>query len=351
VATRQFRVVHYVNQFFGQMGGEEKAGTPPLSKEGPVGPAAGLNMALNGEGAVVGTVICGDTYFAENLERAKDDVTGMICAFEPDVVVVGPAFNAGRYGIACGAVAQGVNERTGRPVVGGMFEENPGLDMYRKYGYFVKTRDSVAGMRDALPAMASLVLKLGRGEALGPPEEEGYFPRGVRKNIFHEERGSKRAVRMLLQKLKGEAFQTECPMPSFDRVKPAPAVRDVTRARVALATSGGIVPKGNPDRIESSSASKFASYDLEGVTDLAAGVYETAHGGYDPAYANEDPDRVLPVDAMRALQDEGAVGALHERYYVTVGNGTSVANAVKYSIAIASELKRDGVDAVILTST
>lgn len=351
MAAAPFRVVCYLNQFFGQIGGEDKAGMPPLSKEGPVGPAVGLNAALNGEGTVVGTVICGDTYFTEHLEQAKGDVVTMITAFDPDVVVVGPAFNAGRYGVACGAVAQGVNESTGRPVIGGMFEENPGLAMYRRYGYFVKTRDSAAGMRKAIPAMARLVLKLGRGEAPGPPEEEGYFPRGVRKNFFHQERGSRRAVKMLLQKLKGEAFVTEYPMPSFDRVRPAPAVKDMKHARIALVTSGGIVPKGNPDRIESSSASKFARYDLDGVKDLTSEAYETAHGGYDPSHANDDPDRVLPVDALRALEEEGAVGALHSQYYVTVGNGTSVANAIKYASAIAAELRHDGVDAVILTST
>jgi len=31
------KVVHYINQFFGQIGGEDKADTPPLVKEGPVG--------------------------------------------------------------------------------------------------------------------------------------------------------------------------------------------------------------------------------------------------------------------------------------------------------------------------
>jgi glycine reductase len=351
VTGTPFHVVCYLNQFFGQIGGEDRAGMPPLSREGPVGPALGLEAALKGEGAVVGTVICGDTYFSENLEQAKSDVVAMISAFEPDVVAVGPAFNAGRYGVACGAVAQGVNEGTGKPVVGGMFEENPGLDMYRRHGYFVKTRDSTAGMREALPAMANLVLKLGRGEVPGPPEEDGYFPRGVRRNFMHDERGSKRAVQMLLKKLRGEAFGTEYPMPSFDRVAPAPPVRDMTRALVALVTSGGIVPKGNPDRIESSSASKFAGYSLEGVEDLASDAYQTAHGGYDPSYADSDPDRVLPVDAMRALEADGAVGALHGRYYVTVGNGTSVANAAKYAQEIAGELKDAGVDAVILTST
>ena len=48
----------------------------------------------------------------------------------------------------------------------------------------------------------------------------------------------------------------------------------------------------------------------------------TAHGGYDQTYANEDPDRVLPVDVMRNLEKEGKIGKLYDYYYATVGNGT-----------------------------
>jgi len=346
-----FKVVHYINQFFGQIGGEDKADIPPLSKEGPVGPAVGLQQALQGKGTVVGTVICGDTYFNEHIEETKDQVVEMIAAMKPDIVVVGPAFNAGRYGVACGAVAQGVAEKLGVPVVGGLYEENPGLEMYGKYGYFVKTRDNVAGMRQALPQMAKLVLKLGQKESLGSPEEEGYFPRGIRVNYFEAERGSKRAVDMLVKKLKGEEFKTEYLMPVFDRVAPNPPVKDMSKAKVALVTSGGIVPKGNPDHIESSSASKYGKYDLEGITALTSESHETAHGGYDPVYANTDPNRVLPVDVLRDLEKEGVINKLHRYYYATVGNGTSVANAKKYAAAIAAELKQDGVDAVILTST
>jgi len=94
-------------------------------------------------------------------------------------------------------------------------------------------------------------------------------------------------------------------MPEFDRVPPAPAVKDIRKALVALVTSGGIVPKGNPDHIESSSASKFGKYDLEGIEALSPETHQTAHGGYDPVYANEDPNRVLPVDVMRELEKEG----------------------------------------------
>ena len=34
-------VVHYINQFFGQIGGEEKADIKPEIREGFVGPGAG----------------------------------------------------------------------------------------------------------------------------------------------------------------------------------------------------------------------------------------------------------------------------------------------------------------------
>jgi glycine reductase len=123
------------------------------------------------------------------------------------------------------------------------------------------------------------------------------------------------------------------------------------KTKVALVTSGGIVPKTNPDKIESSSASKFGKYDIQGCADLTEAGYETAHGGYDPVYANQDADRVLPVDVLRDLEKEGAIGSLHRYFYTTVGNGTSVASSKAFAQKYAAELISDGVKAVILTST
>lgn len=347
----KFRVVHYLNQFFGQVGGEDKANIPPFTKEGPVGPGMALQGILGDDAEIVATVICGDSWFNENIEAAKAQVLELIAGYKPDLVIAGPAFNAGRYGMACGAVAEAVSQNLGIPVISGIYPENPGLEMYRRHAMFVKTGDSAASMRTALPAMGKLALKVLKGEELGAPEEEGYIPRGIRQNIVTEKRGSQRAVEMLLAKLRGEEYKTEYPMPQFDRVAPNPALRDVTKAKIALVTSGGIVPKGNPDHIESSSASKYGKYSLEGVTDLTAESHATAHGGYDPVYANADADRVLPVDVLRELEQEGKIGSLHRYFYATVGNGTSVANARRFAEEIARELKQDGVDAVILTST
>lgn len=347
----KIRVVHYINQFFAGIGGEEKADIPPELREGVVGPGMALNKAFKEDAEIVATVICGDSYFNENLKEAKETVLEMVKKHNPDLFVAGPAFNAGRYGTACGTICKAVEDELGIPVVTAMYIENPGADMYKKDVYIVSTGNSAATMRKAIPVLSKLALKLGKGEEIGSPKEEGYISRGVRKNVFLDKRGASRAVEMMVKKLKGEEFVTEYPMPDFDNVDPNPAVKDVSKAKIALVTSGGIVPKGNPDHIESSSASKYGKYDIDGVTDLTEETHETAHGGYDPVYANEDSDRVLPVDVLRDMEKEGVIGELHRYFYTTTGNGTSVANSKKFAAEFSEQLKADGVDAVILTST
>lgn len=348
---RKYKIVHYLNQFFAQIGGEEEVNIPPMIKEGVIGPGKALQQALGQEWEIVATVICGDSYFAENIEEASAKVAGLVSPYQPDVFVAGPAFNAGRYGVACGASCSAISKKLSIPVVTGMYKENPGLELYRKELYIVPTSNSARKMKDDIPAIAALVRKLSLGQEIGSPQDDGYFPRGLRVNRFVEKSGAERAVDMLLLKLKGEPFQTEYSTPTFERISPSSPIGDLSTATIALVTSGGIVPRGNPDRIESASASKFAGYDITGLDCLPSSDYETVHGGYDPVYANDSPDRVLPLDAMRALEKDGTIGKLYDRYYVTVGNATSVANSEKFGEAIALELKSAGVHGVILTST
>ena len=348
----KIKVVHYINQFFANIGGEEKADYPAELRVGEVvGPGMAFNMNFKDEAEIIATIVCGDSYFNENLDKAKADILAMVKEQAPDVFVAGPAFNAGRYGVACGTIAAAVQEELGIPAVTGMYVENPGADMFKNQVYMVSTKNSAAGMRDAVGKMAPLALKLAKGEKIGASCEEGYMPNGIRVNFFEKERGSKRAVKMILQKLADKPYVTEYPMPSFDKVAPNPAVKDLAHAKIALVTSGGIVPKGNPDHIESSSASHYGEYDITGVMDLTADTYETAHGGYDPVYANEDADRVLPVDVLREMEKEGKIGELHHLFYTTTGNGTAVASAKAFADEFSQKLKADGVDAVILTST
>ncbi len=344
------RIVHYLNQFYGQIGGEEFADQTPLVKEGAVGPGTGLQGLLANDGEIVATVICGDNYFADHQTEALTQVLELIQAQSPDMVIAGPGFNAGRYGLACGTVCDAVKAKLNIPVLTALYPENPGAEMFHKTVYILEAPDSAAGMRKVLPHMATFAGKLLRDEEIGFPEEEGYIPQGFRVNVFTEKTGAVRGVDMLMKKLRGEPFVTELPMPVFDRVKPAPAVKDLANAKIALITSGGIVPQGNPDRIESANASKYGIYDITSLNDLTGEKFMTVHGGYDPVYATDDPDRVLPLDVLREIEAEGIIGKLHDKYYATVGNTTAVSSAKKYAEEIAKDLLQKGIQAAILTS-
>ena len=345
-----FRVVHYINQFFANVGGEEMAHIAPELREGKVGPGAAFETAWKGEAVIVNTIVCGDSFFAEHEKEAKETVVNWVKEINPDMFIAGPAFNAGRYGYACANIALEVKTQLGIPVLTGMYEENPGADLKDKI-LITPTANSAAGMRKAAPTMAALSLKLMKGEKLGASCEDGYMPNGIRVNFFEKERGAKRAVKMLLNKINGKPFVTEFPMPNFDRVEPGKAIPDMSKVVLGLATSGGIVSKGNPDRIEASNASHYGEYDIEGIDTLTSDAWETAHGGYDPVFANDEPNRVLPVDVLRQMEREGKIGKLHRYFYTTVGNGTAVASSKAFAAEYAQKLLRDGVHAVIMTST
>lgn len=347
----KIKVVHYVNQFYAGIGGEEKADITPELREGTVPTGEALNKAWAGEAEITHTIVCGDSYFGENMDKASAEIMEMIKSVGADMFIAGPAFNAGRYGVACGTIATNVKNTLGIPVLTGMYVENPGVDMYKTQIYIVATKDSGAGMRDAIKKMAPLALKLARNEKIEASCVEGYIPNGVRVNLFEKECGAVRAVKMLIAKLNDKPFVTEFPMPDFDRVEPNPAILDMSKATVALCTSGGSVPKGNPDRIESSSASKYGEYDITGVNSLDGEHWETAHGGYDPVYINEDGNRCLPVDILREMEASGRIGKLHNKFYSTVGNGTAVLSSKAFAEEYAKKMVDDGVDCVIMTST
>jgi betaine reductase len=340
------KAVHYLNQFFAGLGGEDKAETPPTRLEGAVGPGRGLASELEGV-EIVATIACGDDYFAEHEEEALATLLAYLEEEHPDVLVAGPAFGSGRYGYACGTLAAAATNR-GIPSVAAMHPENPGVDAAGK-AYVVPAAVNVAGMRDALPRLARVASALAAGRELGAPDEEGYLPRGFRHNYFAEETGAERAIGLLLAKLGGET-RTEVGG-GLDRVPPPPAVPDLSEALVALVTEAGCVPQGNPDRLPTVRAHAWFRYELDGEQTLSAARYESVHGGFDVTLANEDPNRLVPLDTARALEREGRIGRLHEAFYTTTGNGTPVVTATRFGREIAADLTRAGVQAVLLSGT
>jgi glycine reductase len=204
-------------------------------------------------------------------------------------------------------------------------------------------------MADALPRLAAFALRLAAGAPIGAPAEEGYVPRGRRLNVLHVRSAAERVVDALLLKLRGEPWTGEIPVPDEEPLHPAPPVARVAAARIALITEGGIVPRGNPDRLESRRATSWRRYPLPDR--LSADRYECVHAGFDTRWVAGDPNRVLPVDAAHEIARAGVIGAVHDRYYVTVGVGTTIEHARRFGREIALELTRDGVAAAVMTAT
>jgi glycine reductase complex component B subunit gamma len=343
------RVGHYLNQFFAGVGGEEHANHPAERREGPVGPGRVLQAALKESGAVVSTLLCGDNFFNEQPAVAHGAVRAWLGEVRPDLVVAGPAFAAGRYGSACVEVCRLAGE-AGIAAVTGMHPENPGRLLAPRV-YAVPTAGSAADMPRALPAMLALGRKLAAGAALGPADVEGYLPRGVRRPGLRDAPGAERAVAMLVAKLGGRPFRTEMPADGYEAVPPAPAIRDLKTATLGLVTSGGVVPRGNPDHLRRCSETRWQRYDLTGVESLRAEAYECVHGGFYNQMACEDPNLVLPLDVVRRLEREGAFAKLLDFYCGTVGNDQRLLDCKRNGAEIAAALHAERAGGVLLVAT
>jgi len=232
-----------------------------------------------------------------------------------------------------------------------MYPENPGVELYKKYVYIVETTSNAWGMSKAIPKMINLALKLLYGEPIGTPSEEGYIPRGLKKNILHKKLASQRAIELLLKKMRGEPFQTEISFPDLDLVPPAPPIPNLKRAKIALVTEGGLVPKGNPDHIESACATRYGKYCIENMESLTSENFESIHRGIDTQFINEDPNRLVPLDVLRQMEKIGIFKELFPLLFVTTGVATTMANGKRIGKAIAGELKECDVSGVILTAT
>lgn len=344
------RVAHFINQFFAGIGGQEAVNAPLEIRPGPIGPGKALQAAL-GPGEVTVTLLAGDNWFNDHLDLAIEQAIGALMAARADVVVTGPAFDSGLYGLNCARLGNAVAERLKLPVVSGMFPENPGVDLGRRGAFIVPTGRSAGTMPNAIAAMAALVRRAGAQEHPGEPAAAGYLPRGVRLNVFAESNGAERAVTMLLAKMAARPYETEIALPAFEAVRPAAPVPDLRRVTVGLVTTGGIVPRGNPDRLESRRATGWRRYPIDDLAEAAASRFECIHGGFDGQYANEDPNRVVPIDVLRDLEREGAIGALAPMLWSTTGNAGPLDRARRFGEEMARDLSAAGVGAVVLTAT
>lgn len=126
-------VICYINQFFAGIGGEDKADFEPEVRDGVVGPTGLISQKLAGcDAQVTATIICGDNFMSTHREEAIERILKALEGKEFDLFIAGPAFQAGRYGVACGEIGKVIAAKYNVPVITSMHAENPGVEMFKK---------------------------------------------------------------------------------------------------------------------------------------------------------------------------------------------------------------------------
>jgi glycine reductase complex component B subunit gamma len=347
---KPLHVVHYVNQFFGGLGGEDTAGVGVSFTQGVIGAGRALQQVLTDRGTVIGTLVCGDNYMHDQRDSALSELESHLQKLDPDVLIAGPAFASGRYGLACLEICK-VALALGVPAVTGMHPENPAAQSLLSQVVIAPTGETASDMVDALTAMTRLALKLGLGEKLGPAEIEGYMPRGIRHVHDRQLPGYQRALDMLLSKLHNGSFISEVPIHIPERVPPVAPLVDLARATIAIVTTGGLVRRGNPDKQVSSNARRYHRHSVADLRSLSGQEWEAYHAGYFNQIVNSNPNYILPLNFLRDLEGEGSIGQVYEWIYALPGVSTPVAIARRLGQSIAQDLQNDHVNGCLLVAT
>ena len=126
----------------------------------------------------------------------------------------------------------------------------------------------------------------------------------------------------------------------------APFTKKLSESRCAVITTGGFHLADQPgfdcDHGDASFRAIPADADLTGI--------RITHTHYDTRDARSDPNILLPLDRLRELVGEGALGSLAPTHYSLMGYIPQIDELLKVTAsAIVKGLRREEVDFVLLS--
>jgi len=121
----------------------------------------------------------------------------------------------------------------------------------------------------------------------------------------------------------------------------------LSRRRVALITSAGIHKRG--DRPFGHGQARNDYRILPADMNTADIVMSQMSVNYDRTGFQQDINVVFPIERLKELAAEGYIGSVADFHYSFMGAGSSVTRMETKAREVAQLLKRDNVDAVVLT--
>jgi D-proline reductase (dithiol) PrdB len=156
------------------------------------------------------------------------------------------------------------------------------------------------------------------------------------------------AARPLIAGHQYAAAFKQYPWPTFRSAPWTPAAKPLSASRVALVTTGGLYVRDLDPPFDTEALEGDASFRRLPAEARSAGI-AIAHGHFPKAIAEADLNTIYPLERLEALRQEGVVGSIASTHYSLMGYAPQAADLAEATApAIAAELVRDGVDAVLL---
>jgi sarcosine reductase len=169
-------------------------------------------------------------------------------------------------------------------------------------------------------------------------------------NVVMEKNGAERAVQMVMDKIAKKPIKTEVRLDVYPPIKPPPAVKDVSKAKIALVSSTGLWPVGAP-KFQPIFCDQFITHNIKGLSSFDAKAYGILHFGYQQTWARQNPNRLIALPELRQLEAQGKIGKIMDTMYCFSGLANRWGDMIKIGEGILPELRKEGVDAVLLVST
>jgi D-proline reductase (dithiol) PrdB len=139
------------------------------------------------------------------------------------------------------------------------------------------------------------------------------------------------------------------PWRTIDPVPAATLRKPLREARVALVTTGGIVPPGRPPFDEGMRGGDWTLRMIPGDVDVSALTESHRSESFDHTGVEQDRNMAFPLDRLRELAAEGLIGEVAPRHFSFMGSLTAPGRLIKTTAPEAAlALVEDRVDVALL---
>ena len=135
----------------------------------------------------------------------------------------------------------------------------------------------------------------------------------------------------------------------IDPVPWTPLRKPLAQSRLALVSSAGFVPPGQPPFDDSIRGGDFSFREIPNDTDVHTFLDFHRSESFDHTGLHADPNLAFPLDRVRELAGRGRIGSANGRHFSFMGSITAPGRLVQQTAPEAARLLvTDAVDVVLL---